>query len=605
LIPLDTNKCLAKKHKNQSKGHPVPKKTIAAASGDSASSEAVLTLHPQNPSSSKPVTAATLTLRTVSNQTGPSSSVTDTKRRVAEGIDAKPASKPRYRERLQSYDGSKGQLQTQISKALIRNSPDGHKKFLPIGQLAENVTQQAIQGELGRCKNHMRKHEQKWRPLHAKEVCGDDPHKSYRKIFALLVLLDRPYDIVAFIKEDLHDGELPLVIEHGPQGSKPSLELRRRGSAEIQPLKCFEGWTERDIDDFARRQWAMLAPVFTKIEDKKDCHQLFSPETVLPFVSWEKGAHRSGHGQVYKVEIHPDHHDFGNLHGPKDMFAVKELYSDKKEFVLRKEDFKLEVETLRRLTRCDHAHDHLITLLTSYEQAERYFLIFPWAGADLLGYWKTVNSIPSQDKETSMWLATQCHGLADALSRIHRYDTLSATLLHPTSFARNGLTETGRTTSGNPLKLFGRHGDIKPNNILWFPEQNGRHGILKIADFGSVHFSTRDSVSSKDRNPIPNSATYQPPEWDLDDVRMLRSSYDIWTLGCVYLEFITWFLGGYELLVDFAAKRQAADWRWWDIPEIQTDTFFTIEKDQWGSKKAKVKDPVLQVGVSPRSKLGR
>ena len=145
----------------------------------------------------------------------------------------------------------------------------------------------------------------------------------------------------------------------------------------------------------------------------------------------------------------------------------------------------------------------------------------------------------------------------------------------------------------NPRQLIGRHGDIKPENILWFPGRDGDLGVLKLTDFGTAHFSTRDSVATTERDDIPNSPSYQPPEWDLPNP-MLKTSYDIWTLGCLYLEFITWFLGGCNLLQEFGEKRQEMDYRY-NIPEIHTDTFFTIETTKPNVLKAKVKPSVTKV----------
>lgn len=268
-----------------------------------------------------------------------------------------------------------------------------------------------------------------------------------------------------------------------------------------------------------------------------------------------------------------------NLQGSNRIFAVKELLSEKKE------DFEREVKILKRLSSEKHAHAHLITLLATYEQKGQYYLIFPWAEADLLGYWKNINPKPSNDRETALWLAEQCQGLADGLSKIHRYETYSGTsLLHPNSFPRvdsKGVkvaTQAGCSSPTEGLRLFGRHGDIKPNNILWFPDRGpkGGHGVLKITDFGIAHFSTQNCVSARDRGLVPNSATYRPPECDLLD-GVLSISYDVWTLGCVYLEFITWFFGGRKYLEDFGLKRKAVDHYWCDF---RTDTFFTIEKDE-------------------------
>lgn len=589
LAQLDANKLLQIR---DGEGTSASKRTRKAATRPAAY-ELVQNPHVQGLSVSERTESATLTLRSRSDKANvrvgfnyPFPTTTDGE------VEVEPVQRPRIRHGLPSYDGSQGQLQAQLWDAVVQSSPDGHKTFLPLSQLRNIVNQQAVQSELRKCKNYMRKHSQKWKPIQAKTVCGDDECKSYRKVFSILVLMERPYEIMSFIEEEVCDADLPLAKMCRPMGSPSSFDFCRRNISPFQKLQCFENWGDGAIADFEQHQWTMLAPFFNQLKSKHNCHHIFEPDVILPFTSWKKGAKRSGHGQVYKVEIHPDHHALHTFEEPTNIFAIKELYSKEKEFSRQKEDFKREVETLKRLSRPEHAHDHLITLLATYEQAERYFLVFPWASADLLGYWKDINPTPSRDKATSLWLAKQCQGIADALSRIHRYETLSGTsLLHPSSFSRRDSIDINTITCRNPRQLFGRHGDIKPDNILWFPDRDGGHGILKLTDFGTAHFSTRDSVSTEEREDIPNSATYRPPEWDLPNP-MLRSSYDIWTLGCVYLEFIAWFMGGCEFLKMFGEKRQTADYRWLDFPEIQTDTFFTIGKDKSGGLKAKVKESV-------------
>jgi hypothetical protein len=76
---------------------------------------------------------------------------------------------------------------------------------------------------------------------------------------------------------------------------------------------------------------------------------------------------------------------------------------------------------------------------------------------------------------------------------------------------------------------------------------------------------------------------------------MLSPSWDIWALGCVYLEFITWFFGGWEAVVDFAHRREAVDPYY---HSFWTATFFAIENDKRsGVPRAKVKDSVTQVSL--------
>jgi serine/threonine protein kinase len=127
-------------------------------------------------------------------------------------------------------------------------------------------------------------------------------------------------------------------------------------------------------------------------------------------------------------------------------------------------------------------------------------------------------------------------------------------------------------------KKYGRHGDINPGNILWYDDSHNEvgtlKGTLKLADFGQAELNSLLS-RTKPRS-VANTMTYRPPECDLQP-KIIRQSYDIWCLGCVYLEFITWLLGGEPLLLKFASKRMTAD----VFQNNQlTDTFFQIVRDQ-------------------------
>lgn len=210
------------------------------------------------------------------------------------------------------------------------------------------------------------------------------------------------------------------------------------------------------------------------------------------------------------------------------------------------------------------SHDlcqHLISLLATYEQHGKFHLIFYWAEADLLGYWKRINPEPATDRETVLWLSSQCKGLAEGLAKIHRYETYSgSSLLHQDSRSRTeaetnaNLTQVGVGIPTNPPRLlFGRHGDIKPANVLWFsnPKDSEDKGNLKISDFGIAEFKTQSSRWTRQRGGMPNSGSYRPPECDLPD-SIISSSYDIWALGCLYLDFITWCFGGWKYVEEFA-----------------------------------------------------
>jgi serine/threonine protein kinase len=211
----------------------------------------------------------------------------------------------------------------------------------------------------------------------------------------------------------------------------------------------------------------------------------------------------------------------------------------------------MEVEMLKMFS--GDSHPHLISLLATYEQFRAYYLIFPWADSDLSRFWSDVKPKPLFDMDTILWVAKQCKGIAHGLISIHKYQT----------------SNSNNHANGHE-KRYGRHGDLKPENILWFCDDKG--GTLKISDFGLSEYNTITNKSYITKSRLAWSVSYRPPECDLKNGRV-GPSYDIWTLGCLYLEFITWLLGGWELVSEFTECRMSLDLMWWNI---KTDTFFEL-----------------------------
>jgi serine/threonine protein kinase len=120
-------------------------------------------------------------------------------------------------------------------------------------------------------------------------------------------------------------------------------------------------------------------------------------------------------------------------------------------------------------------------------------------------------------------------------------------------------------------KKYGRHGDITPANILWFDDgtdgDDNLTGTLKLADFGQAELNS--ALSRTQPKSVANTMTYRPPECDLQP-KPIRQSYDIWCLGCVFLEFAAWMLGGERLLTEFGIRRVTHDL----LQHMATDTFF-------------------------------
>jgi serine/threonine protein kinase len=550
------------------------------------------------------------------------------------------------------------ELNCQLFAALQRTRDPRDKGFLPKRQLDRLVNPDSVFRELS--KSLSQTLSIKYITKCANTICtetevvlgkGKKRIKSFRKIFALLVLVEKSSSICMFLQENVSDLDLPLVaVRNGG-----SIELRRRDGSDkpsSEVLNCFSQWSPVRKKDFEEYQWTMLAPFFTQGHYNKVAHYVLKDQHILPFVFTQEEEDDNteitgGFGRVFMVRIHPEHHNFRvPMHCDRG-FAIKQL---------RESDrlsFKREVDILKKFTG-EKSHPHVVSLLATYEQFNKFHLIFYRAEGNLFDYWRKVNSSPKFDYTSVLWMAKQCAGIAHGLLRLHRHYTIappssipnydkeeefkrrSTSEKHvrlvepvlqierenPSQSSDNQQTELASPTSApaisrtnserqaslprrptgerparlvnepytdNRVRQWGRHGDLKPENILWFRHSEDENGILRVCDFGAAELNSRWSKSK--RRDVANTMTYRPPECDLQP-KIIRQSYDIWCLGCVYLEFVTWMLGGVKLWRDFAKQRLA-----WDVfQSTETDTFFEIVKTpDTGEARVMVKEVVTKV----------
>lgn len=432
----------------------------------------------------------------------------------------------------------------------------------------------------------------------AEDVCSSS--RSYRKMFAILILLEREWEIVSFIKDDLCDSDLPLSAV--PVGGQGLLVKLRRKSDLTTDLSCLRRWGPKVHENFDKEQWAMVAPFFARAKSNRAGFYELSSKDILPWVEVNSSLHQGGYSSISRVIIHPSHHNFEKSEMSDGSFAIKHFtpnravestvgstagmsdsstqLSGPDEHPMQsavpispqelKKEFEREIETLNRFS--GDNYPHLISLLAAYRHGDDYCLIFRWATSDLKALWKNRSPGPALDRVNLHWMLSQCRGIASGLQKIHFYQTTE--------------TRTRENRDDNP-PIFGRHGDIKPENILLFQNQRkpGDQGTLVITDFGLVKFhrdGTKTYFSARD---VPATLTYQPPECDMIGTRISRS-FDIWSFGCVLLEFITWYLGGWDHVLKFVSKRKSHNplvFGW------KTDHFYEIVRQPDG----KVDGPVF------------
>lgn len=251
---------------------------------------------------------------------------------------------------------------------------------------------------------------------------------------------------------------------------------------------------------------------------------------------------------------------------------------------LERKDFEKERDMLTSLTL--KGHQHLVKLLVTYTYKNRFHLLCPFANSNLREYWISTPSI--RNGPSYLWALEQIAGLASGLNVIHNFGTsypLGSDHADPlVSATRPSL---GFQMNVDPEEvMYGRHGDLKPENILWFNyfEGFGKAGVLQIADLGLGRFHRLESRSGLDPRTITGSPTYIPPELALD--KFVSRAYDIWSFGCIFLEFITWLLEGGVGLHNFGQARMAV------APDGVIDDLFYMLIDSGLGKRAEIRQGV-------------
>ncbi|KAJ2993606.1 hypothetical protein NUW58_g1787 [Xylaria curta] len=236
--------------------------------------------------------------------------------------------------------------------------------------------------------------------------------------------------------------------------------------------------------------------------------------------------------QVTEIEIHPDHHDLHKMNGKSNIFVLK-TFRHPRDPEIAEEDFKAELLANRQLPR----HERIVPLLAAFEFENEFHLIFPFARqGDLESLWERTKMLPKDPLPgwySPQWLLRECLGIVEALAETH-----SPTL--PTNEA------------GSIVWVPQLHADIKARNILCFQPNDQAPPLLKLADFGCSQRAGEDGAFNINGG-LPHTKTYRPPERDMEN--FVGLNYDVWCLGCLYLDFITWAIIGYKGIEDFNESR--------------------------------------------------
>lgn len=188
-------------------------------------------------------------------------------------------------------------------KQATERSLDIHMRFVPNPKLLSVITEAVVSSELSRSHFSLGKLSR----IGKTRIETDEPG-AYKRVLAILYLMNRPSKIRLFVKRRMRDEHLPLEKHTCAEGPPGAYELRSRKHPDITSIrfkKCV------NTDKFLRTQWTVLVPIFRGPDGSNIPHEDLPQGTILPFVPLQNQSEtmkEGGSGRVFKVEIHPDHH---------------------------------------------------------------------------------------------------------------------------------------------------------------------------------------------------------------------------------------------------------------------------------------------------------
>lgn len=208
---------------------------------------------------------------------------------------------------LHSNDENEGrdaqkQLGRRLRAAYCKSTAsDKDAVFIPISKIESILTQETVQDIL----------KQEFPELQSAESKPDldkltqDICPSRRRLFALLLLNLSAGCIKCFVNCGVTDMDFPFA--QAPNSSELT-EVHPRGDVEYQrPVDCFSEWKPSEVEWFLRWQHVVASPFFDLAPESLYLY-ILPKDSVLPFIESES-AGEGGHANVWKVLIHPAHHN--------------------------------------------------------------------------------------------------------------------------------------------------------------------------------------------------------------------------------------------------------------------------------------------------------
>lgn len=153
-------------------------------------------------------------------------------------------------------------LGDELRGAYRRTESKERSEFLPVDALDRIITHERIREEIVKLSRKSQHDADQGARLLLGSSNRPGQISSWKKMFAILALIDKLETIWDFVRQDVSDIDLPLKktfdFRGRPRERRPIL-LRRSGygreSARLIPIEAFDDWTDDEIMNLERTQW--------------------------------------------------------------------------------------------------------------------------------------------------------------------------------------------------------------------------------------------------------------------------------------------------------------------------------------------------------------
>ena len=187
-------------------------------------------------------------------------------------------------------------------------------------------------------------------------------------------------------------------------------------------------------------------------------------------------------------------------------------------------------------------------------------MLFPFAEGGNLKSYLLRQEAPTLTKDFVLWLLTQMRDLAAAIQHIYN----SASLLNKNMSKPESSDRTNAQLSTGHRRRPSHTGilyDLKPEKVLLFSDKQTDRTFWRISDFGLAEINeiVLSGSITQPEHTYANKGKQGDPSYSAPDEELQQKTsrkYDIWSLGCIYLEILIWVFGrGGEELREFQEER--------------------------------------------------